>query len=107
VTPHPKPDKEPLKQQLLKLARYANTLTPYKLDEPLDPIVEAAIDALAGELQQQHEAEVLSALINELESFWQLGAEHGIDNRIEELTEQLAHLKQQQQERGTDGEEKS
>ena len=28
-----------LDEIILRLARYANTLTPYKLDEPIDPIV--------------------------------------------------------------------
>jgi hypothetical protein len=37
-------DKPTLRQEALKLMRYANTLTPYKLDEPLDPMVAGALD---------------------------------------------------------------
>ena len=36
-----------LKELLIRFARYANTLTPYKLDEPLDPMVEDSIDDMA------------------------------------------------------------
>lgn len=38
-----------LRQQALKLMRYANSLTPYKLDEPLDPMVTAALEAWVAE----------------------------------------------------------
>jgi hypothetical protein len=49
------------RQPLLKLMRYANGLTPYKLDEPLDPMVSAAVDAwisenIATKLAQQAKA---------------------------------------------------
>lgn len=40
---------EQLRQQALKLMRYANNLTPHKLDNPLDPMVVAALDAWVDE----------------------------------------------------------
>jgi hypothetical protein len=41
--------REALRAAALKLMRYANTLTPAKLDELLDPIVAAALDAWIAE----------------------------------------------------------
>jgi hypothetical protein len=41
---HPTTPLDNLKEQVIRLMRYANGLTPHKLEEPLDPIVEGCID---------------------------------------------------------------
>lgn len=41
-----KPNTNDLREEIVRFARYCNTLTPYKLDEPLDPMVNEAINDL-------------------------------------------------------------
>lgn len=41
---------EEARDLLVRLARYANTLTPHKLDDPIDPLVAAALDQALSQL---------------------------------------------------------
>jgi hypothetical protein len=89
----------------------------------ISPTLQGSKQIGVQQLQQQHEAEVLEARIDTAQ-FAQNGirdalvpvsdvrklvrvrvVDEMLDKFIEELESQLAHLKQQQQERGTGGEE--
>lgn len=48
----PKPMNSKLREQLLRLMRYSNTLTPYKLGEPLDPFVDGALSDTEKAIRQ-------------------------------------------------------
>lgn len=48
-----------LREQLLRLMRYSNTLTPYKLDEPLDPLVDDALSDTEKAIKQAVGEEML------------------------------------------------
>lgn len=54
-----------LRETLTRLMRYANTLSPRKLDEPIDPIVNDAIEDTVKYITRQHERELVEARVDE------------------------------------------
>lgn len=61
------------KQAVIGFARYCNTLSPRKLQELLDPIVEGAIDDFVDRIAQSNQAAVRAALEGLIQkAFWSL-----------------------------------
>ena len=55
-----KPDE--LDVWILRLAKYANTLTPYKLDDPIDPIVQDGLNEAKRAIQAHIDKKVNKVL---------------------------------------------
>jgi len=54
---------------ILRLAKYANTLTPYKLDDPIDPIVQDGLNEAKQAIEAIIRTEKLK-LLAEVKSEW-------------------------------------
>jgi hypothetical protein len=64
-----KPDE--LDVWILRLAKYANTLTPYKLDDPIDPIVQDGLNEAKQAIQAHIDKKVNEVLDRvEAEAGW-------------------------------------
>ena len=81
-----------LREQLLRLMRYANTLTPYKLDEPLDPFVDDAFSETEKAIRQAVGEELLELVGKD--DYSERNGLVGLTHRDETRNELKAELRQ-------------